>query len=215
MAEPMSVAFEIPAAFVLAEDVPMTAEDLGYGFERGFLKAADVVALATHEVGRGIDDDVLVALGSLLRDEVGRVPEVLELLDDPERVHDPRESVCKWLYLQLKAAYDERGRLSDLLGVAEEIYADVDYPPAVASFIRRLSRRSCATCRCGQAMSQALALSWTGGGTTWLVRERRFAGGRPAALDQPWPPARALRRLATSPSMMLRTARAAGGVLQL
>jgi hypothetical protein len=141
MAEPVSVTFEVSAAFVLAEDVPMTAEDLGYGFERGFLKPADVVALATHEVGRGVDDDVVVALGSLLRDEVGRVPEVLELLDDPERVHDPRESARKWLYLQLKAAYDERERLSDPLGVVEEIYADFDYPSAVASFVRYMPLR--------------------------------------------------------------------------
>ncbi len=71
-----------------------------------------------------------MALGSLLRDEVGRVPDVLELLDDPERVHDPRESARKWLYLQLKAAYDERERLSDPLGVVEEIYADFDCPPS-------------------------------------------------------------------------------------
>jgi hypothetical protein len=50
-------------------------------------------------------------------------------------------------------------------------------------------------------MSQALALSWTGGGTTWLVRGWRFAGGRPAALDQLMPPARVLRRfLATRAS---------------
>lgn len=141
MAEPVSVAFEVSAAFVLAEDVLMTAEDLGYGFERSFLKPADVVALATREVGRGVDDDVLVALRSLLRDEVGRVPEVLELLDDAERVHDPRESARKWLYLQLKAAYDERERLSDPLGVVEEIYADFDYPSAVASFVRYMPLR--------------------------------------------------------------------------
>lgn len=137
----MSVVFEISAALVLAEDVPMVAEDLGYGFERGFLKPADVVALAADEVGRGADDDVLMALGSLLRDEVGRVPDVLELLDDPERVHDPRESARKWLYLQLKAAYDERERLSDPLGVVEEIYADFDYPPSAAPFVRYMPLR--------------------------------------------------------------------------
>ena len=61
----MSVTFEVPAAFVLAEDVPMTAEDLRYGLVRGFLKPADVVALAAHEVGQGSDDDILMALASL------------------------------------------------------------------------------------------------------------------------------------------------------
>jgi hypothetical protein len=137
----VSVTFEFSAASVLAEDVPMTAEDLEFGFRRGFLKPADVVTLATHEVGRGADDDVLMALASLLRDETGRVPEVLELLDDPERVHDPRESARKWLYLQLKAAYDERERLNDPLGVVEEIYADFDYPSAVAPFVRYMPLR--------------------------------------------------------------------------
>jgi hypothetical protein len=138
----MSVTFEVPAAFVLAEDVPMTAEDLAYAFERGFLKPADVVALATHEVGCGADDDVLAALGCLLRDEADRVPGVLELLDDPERIHDPRESARKWLYLQLKAAYDKRDRLSDPLGVVEEVYADFGYPPTVAPFVRYMPLRS-------------------------------------------------------------------------
>lgn len=67
----MSVTFEVSAAFVLAEEVAMTAEDPGYGFERGFLKPADVIALAAHEMGCGADDDVLVALGPLLRGEDG------------------------------------------------------------------------------------------------------------------------------------------------
>jgi hypothetical protein len=138
----VSVTFEVSAAFVLAEDVVMTAEDLGYGFERGFLKPADVIDLAAHEVGCGADDGVLVALASLLRDEVGRVPKVLELLEDPERVYDPRESARKWLYLQLKAAYDECQRLNDPLGVVEEIYADFDYPPAVAPFVRYMPLQS-------------------------------------------------------------------------
>lgn len=137
----MSVTFEVTAAFVLAQEMVMTAEDLRYGFERGFLKPADAIALAAHEMGCGSDDDVLLALGSLLRDEGGRVPEVLKLLDDPERVHDPRESARKWLYLQLKAAYDERERLNDPLGVVEEIYADFDYPQAVAPFVRYMPLR--------------------------------------------------------------------------
>jgi hypothetical protein len=132
----VSAIFEVSATVVLAEDVAMTAEDLRYGFEHGFLKPADVITIATHEVGGGADDDVLVALASLLRDEISRVPDVLELLNDPERVHDPRESARKWLYLELKAAYDERERLNDPLGVVELIYADFDYPSAVAPFVR-------------------------------------------------------------------------------
>jgi hypothetical protein len=137
----VSVTFEVPAAFVLAEDVPMTAEDLRYAFERGFLKPADVVALAEHEVGQGADDDILMALASLLRDEVGCVAGVLDRMDDPMRVHDAREPARKWLYLQLKAAYDEQVRLSDPLGAVEEVYADFGYPSAVAPFVRYMPLR--------------------------------------------------------------------------
>ena len=51
-------------------------------------------------------------------------------------MHDPREFARKWLYLQLRAAYYERERLKDPLGVVEQIYADFDYPSTVAPFVR-------------------------------------------------------------------------------
>lgn len=168
----MSVAFEVSAAFVLAEEIAMTAEDLQYGFEHGFLKPADVIAIATHEMGCGADDAVLVTLGSLLRDEESRVPEVLESLDDPERIHDPRESARKWLYLQLKAAYDERERLSDPLGVVEEIYADFDYPSAVAPFVRYMPLRPGDEPGVGPLMSR-----WA----DYLAREGAALRGRSAS----------------------------------
>ncbi len=176
----MSVTFEVSAGFVLAEEVAMTAEDLGYGFERGFLKPTDVIVLAAHEMGCGADDDVLVALGSLLRDEHGRVPEVLELLDDPARVHDPRESARKWLYLQLKAAYDERERLKDPLSAVEEIYADFDYPSAVAPFVRYMPLRPGDEPGVGPLMSMPPSTSRGSGrrgGSTADAAGRRCAGG--------------------------------------
>jgi hypothetical protein len=38
-AESVSVAFEVSAAFALGEAIPTTAEDLGYRFGHGCLKA--------------------------------------------------------------------------------------------------------------------------------------------------------------------------------
>ena len=130
------VVFELAPEFVIAEGVPLGAEDLRYGFEQGFLKPIGVVDLAAVEVRRGATDPVLHDLASLLLDEVGGVPEVLGALDDPERIHDPRESVRKWLYLQLRAAHRDRDRLGDPLGVVESVYADFDYPASVAPFVR-------------------------------------------------------------------------------
>jgi hypothetical protein len=132
----MSVVFELPAEFVIGEDVALGAEDLRYGLERGFLKAGTVIDLAVEEVRRGGSDPVMQELAALLRDEVDQVPDVLTALDDPERIHDPRESARKWLYLQLKAAYSDRERLTDPLGVVEQIYSDFEYPPTITAFVR-------------------------------------------------------------------------------
>jgi len=126
---------------VAAEGIPLEAEDLRYGLEHGFVSANAVVDLAVEQVRRGAGDEVLHDLASLLRDEVQRVPEVLGSLDDPERIHDPRESVRKWLYLQLMGAYRERDRLSDPLAVVEQIYADFDYPSSMAPFVRYMPLR--------------------------------------------------------------------------
>lgn len=132
----MTVVLELGSEFILAEDLPLLAEDLRYGLERGYLKASAVIDLAVEEVRRGSTDPVLLDLAALLRDEVDRVPAVLTALEDPERIHDPRESARKWLYLQLKAAYVDRDKLSDPLGIVEHLYADFDYPPTIESFVR-------------------------------------------------------------------------------
>lgn len=137
----MTVVLELDQLFVRQENIALDAEDLRYGFEHGFLKSTAVVELAAHEVGRGSSDPVLQDLASLLRNETHRVPEVLRSLDDPERIHDPRESRRKWLYLQLKAAYGARDRITDPLGLVEELYADFDYPPSIASFVRYMPLR--------------------------------------------------------------------------
>jgi hypothetical protein len=135
------ITLELGPEFLVAEKIPLGAEDLRYGLARGFLKAATAVDLAVHDVRRSAEDPILQELAALLRDEMDRVLEVLSALDDPERVHDPRESARKWLYLQLKAAFIDRIRLSDPLGIVEQIYADFDYPPAIASFVRYMPVR--------------------------------------------------------------------------
>ena len=42
----------------------------------------------------------------------------------------------KWLFLELHAAYLIREQLSDPLGFVEQIYAEFDYPPSMARFVR-------------------------------------------------------------------------------
>lgn len=135
------VVFELSADVVAEEGLALEAEDLRYGLERGFVSEVGVIDLAANAVERGVADELLRDLASLLRDEVERVPDVLDALDDPERIHDPPESKRKWLYLQLNAAYRDRDRLNEPLGVVEQIYADFDYPPSVAPFVRYMPLR--------------------------------------------------------------------------
>jgi hypothetical protein len=134
-------ALELEPGFVLGEGIPLEAEDLRYGFEHCFLKPLSVVELASSEVARGAADPVLVELAALLSDEVDKVAVVFQLLDDPERIHDPRTSKRKWLYLQLKATFYARDRLADPLAVVEQIYADFCYPHAIESFVRYMPLR--------------------------------------------------------------------------
>jgi hypothetical protein len=132
----MSASFAVGREFLQREDIPLSVDDLKYGFERGWLRGATVIDWAVREVERGDADAVLLEVASLLREDVDTLPDVLRILDSPDHIHDPRESARKWLYLQLKAAFDRRDALGDPLAVVEQLYADFDYPPAVERLVR-------------------------------------------------------------------------------
>jgi hypothetical protein len=138
----MTIAFELGLEFLEREGVRLSADDLKFGFEHGWLRAATLIDWAVREVEGGDDDAVMLDVASLLRDGVDELPGVLAQLDSPDHIHDPRESARKWLYLQLKAAYDRRQDLGDPLAVVEEIYADFDYPPTVEGFVRYMPLRA-------------------------------------------------------------------------
>jgi hypothetical protein len=137
----MTISFELGPEFLDREDVPLSVDDLKFGFERGWLRASTVIDWAVHEVERGDEDPALFEVASLRRGDVDELPDVLPRLDSPDHIHDPRELARKWLYLQMKAAYDRRQDLDDPLGVGEEIYADFDYPPTVEGFVRYVPLR--------------------------------------------------------------------------
>ncbi|HEU0131101.1 MAG TPA: DUF2247 family protein [Mycobacteriales bacterium] len=128
--------FELPAAFIIDEDIPLDAQDLAYGLHKGFLKQATAIDIAVNEVNRGASDPVLRELAGLLREEKERVSDLLMPRGEPHPADNLAKSSRKWLYLQLKAAYSMQERLSDPLGVIEQLYADFDYPPTIASFVR-------------------------------------------------------------------------------
>jgi hypothetical protein len=129
--------FELDPEFLDAEGLTFKAEDLKFGLDQGFIKPRTVIHLAARERERGGKDDVLNSLASIEHaDEPDAFREAFSHLGGPDRVDDPREPARKWLYLQLRAAFNLRDRLSDPLGVVEEIYAEFDYPRSIESFVR-------------------------------------------------------------------------------
>lgn len=137
----MTISFELGREFLDREDIALSVDDLKCGFENGWLRGSTVIEWAVREVVRGDDDPVLLEVASLLRDDIDRLPDVLAQLDSPDHIHDPRESARRWLYLQLRGAFDRRHDLKDPLGVVEQIYADFDYPPAIEGFVRYMPLR--------------------------------------------------------------------------
>jgi|SRR5919108_1243126 hypothetical protein len=132
----MNVSFELGLDFLLEEGLPLSAHDLKYGFERGWLGAAALVDYATAEVNNGCQDELVQEVAAVLRRDLNDLPDLLSRLDSPEYVTDPRRSARKWLYLQLKAAYLSRQALKDPLDIVEQIYVAFDYPKAIEDLIR-------------------------------------------------------------------------------
>lgn len=127
--------------FLVGEAVPLSPDDLKHGLDRGYVQAATAIDLAAREVDNGTDDSLMLDLACLLRDQVDDVGPLLRRLESPDHVHDPRESARKWLYLQLKAAFDRRGQLPDALRTVEEIYAEFDYPKTIEHVVRYMPLR--------------------------------------------------------------------------
>jgi hypothetical protein len=132
----VETSFELSSEFLEREDVSLTAGDLRYGYDRGWIKAYTVVERATAEVAAGNTEIAMRQIAELLPGDLDRLSRSLRGLDGRDDFYDPRDAARKWLYLELKAAYVLREVLADPLGVVEDIYAEFDYPPSIRSLVR-------------------------------------------------------------------------------
>ena len=132
----MTISLELTFEFLDGEGVPLTVADLEYGMERGWICGETAIRCAVRSVERGDGDAVMLAVASLLSDEVDELPVILASSDSPSSPENLRRTQRKWIYLLLAAAYDARGRLRDPLEAVEEIYADLDYPVSIERFVR-------------------------------------------------------------------------------
>ena len=127
---------ELDYDFIRRTDLALDAEDLRLGVSLGLISPPTAVILAGDAVTSGSADPTLVDVAQIDRNDIASVRDALRAADPDEADFFPPQSVRKWIYLELKAAYEMRDRLRDPLGAVEEIYADFDYPAPVAAFVR-------------------------------------------------------------------------------
>lgn len=127
---------ELDHDFIRRTDLALDADDLRLGLSLGLISPPTAVILAADAVTSGAVDPTLLDVAQIERNDVAAVRDVLRATDPDKADLYPPQSVRKWTYLELKAAYELRDRLRDPLGIVEEIYADFDYPAPVAAFVR-------------------------------------------------------------------------------
>lgn len=127
---------ELDHDFVSASRLALDADDLRLGLSLGLISPPTAAAIASNAVTRGARDPAIAELADLQSHDVPAIRATLRAVDPEEADLYPPQSVRKWVYLELKAAYELRDRLVDPLGVVELIYADFDYPSSVAAFVR-------------------------------------------------------------------------------
>jgi hypothetical protein len=132
----MSVSFEIGSDFLDDQAVPLSLDDVRYGFVRGWLHPDTVIKWAARQRDSGQQHVAVTRIASIAPDDVRQLQEVLKTEVPVDATAAEAESKRKWLYLQLAAAYMRRTDLPDPLGVVEKIYADFDYPPKIRGLVR-------------------------------------------------------------------------------
>jgi hypothetical protein len=132
----MTASFEVGSDFLEDQAVPLSLDDVRYGFARGWLHPDAVIRWATRQLERGQQREAISKIASLAPDNFPELGEILKPQSPADAGKGEDESKRKWLYLQLAAAYNRRADLSDPLGVVEQIYADFDYPPSIRGLIR-------------------------------------------------------------------------------
>lgn len=119
----------------VARRVDLLPAELARGFRLGYVNEHDVVQLAERAVGRGLSSpSAMKELSYLLRDEIDRVPELVDQLDNDCPPTDFGPSRV-WLFLVLALAWERRKDAPDGLGSIEHIYADFDYPEEMEGFV--------------------------------------------------------------------------------
>ncbi|HJQ35809.1 MAG TPA: DUF2247 family protein [Thermoanaerobaculia bacterium] len=123
--------FKIPSTFIRRR-CHLTWHEVEFGLQNGWLTDDAAIDLAIDRVTAGDESADVVALASVLPHEKDKAPQIIRRLAE----RDPECSNEKWLFLLLAWLYEHRDSIDEPLAVVEQLYADFDYPEAMAGFVR-------------------------------------------------------------------------------
>lgn len=121
--------------FVL-NHVQMTWPEILWAYSMGLIGWRSLKEFAQAGVGGESPDDELVKLANLSKECASSAEERARSLATHSGAQDEVTTRNKWLYLLLKSLYEQKGSVSDPLGLVEQIYADFDYPERMEGFVR-------------------------------------------------------------------------------
>jgi hypothetical protein len=113
----------------------MNGDDILSGWDRMIIDARTSIRLSTGMVTGGYSDEVVDSLACLLDYQVLEAQEILDMSLADCHWAEPAMSKRKWLYLEMKALYECKDRLSGPFDWVESIFCDFDYPGSIAGVI--------------------------------------------------------------------------------
>lgn len=125
----------LPAEFVTRYADPNWRE-LQWGITHGWADSATAIAQARRRLTGESDSDATLKLAGLRESEMLQVPFFVDQLADGEAAQDNRNSADVWIYLVFRYVLENRDKYPNALAIAEELYADFNYPREVEPFVR-------------------------------------------------------------------------------
>ena len=110
--------------------------DARFGIEHGFCTATEFSGIAFSALSGDSPDQEDVVRLYLAEDEIAK-RELVEQVCERKGMRGTESSVRKWAFLELRAIRERNGeQIGKMLDDVEALYADLNYPPALARFVR-------------------------------------------------------------------------------
>ena len=124
----------LDGGFCFSEAPWLSWTDIQYGLERGFLSTQGVVEFAVNSLSADAPAEQY-ELACLSDDDVNDVKNCVTHLAAKD-IREFEDTKKAWMFLVFLWVFKNKDRYQDSLGVAEELYADFDYPDSISPIIR-------------------------------------------------------------------------------